>query len=107
MRAIVLAASAALVCPASAAPAANYPVRPITLTIGFAPGGPSDVMARILTKKLHRTAAGALNDAEVRKAPTDLGVDVVATTPEQLRAHIKAEIPKWAAIVKASGAKVD
>src|SRR3989441_3624917 len=34
------------------APAADYPNRPITLMIGFAPGGPSDVMARILTKKV-------------------------------------------------------
>jgi tripartite-type tricarboxylate transporter receptor subunit TctC len=38
---------------------------------------------------------------------TDLGVDVVAGSPDDLRAYIKSEIPKWAAIVKASGAKVD
>ena len=48
-----------------------------------------------------------MNDAEVRKALTDLGVDVVANTPEEFRAYIKSEIPKWAAIVKAPGAKVD
>src|SRR5258707_3054062 len=32
--------------------AADYPNRPVTLMIGFAPGGPSDVMARIITRKL-------------------------------------------------------
>ena len=32
--------------------AAQFPSKPITLIIGFAPGGPSDVMARILTKKM-------------------------------------------------------
>src|SRR6185436_9071570 len=37
---------------APAAFAADYPTRPITLIIGFAPGGPSDVMARILTRKM-------------------------------------------------------
>jgi tripartite-type tricarboxylate transporter receptor subunit TctC len=56
---------------------------------------------------LHRATVATLNDAEVRKALTDLGVDVVANTPEELGAYLKAEIPKWAAIVQASGARVD
>src|SRR5688572_3268106 len=46
--AAALAASSAIAAPA----AAQYPTKPITLIIGFAPGGPSDVMARILTKKM-------------------------------------------------------
>jgi len=65
-------------------------------------GTPKEVVAT-----LHRAAVGALNDAEVRKALTDLGVDVVANSPEEFRSYIKSEIPKWAAIVKTSGAKVD
>jgi tripartite-type tricarboxylate transporter receptor subunit TctC len=65
-------------------------------------GTPKEVVAT-----LHRAAAAALNDAEVRKALSDLGVDIVANTPEEFRAYIASEIPKWAAIVKASGAKVD
>jgi tripartite-type tricarboxylate transporter receptor subunit TctC len=56
---------------------------------------------------LYRAAIAALNDPDVRKALTDLGVDVVANTPAEFRTYLKAEIPKWAAIVKASGAKVD
>ena len=32
--------------------AAEFPTKPVTLVIGFAPGGPSDVMARILTKRM-------------------------------------------------------
>ena len=65
-------------------------------------GPPKDVVAT-----LHRAAAAALNDAEVRKALSDLGVDIVANTPEEFRAYIASEIPKWATVVKASGAKVD
>ena len=38
---------------------------------------------------------------------TEHGVDVVNSKPEELRAYIKSEIPKWAEVVKASGAKVD
>jgi tripartite-type tricarboxylate transporter receptor subunit TctC len=36
-----------------------------------------------------------------------LGVDIVGDTPQEFGAYIKAEIPKWTAIVKASGATMD
>src|SRR5262245_7301327 len=49
---ILLLASAALACWMPAALAADYPTKPITLIIGFAPGRPSDVMARLLTTKM-------------------------------------------------------
>ena len=52
-RRMVLAAGfAALIGALPAAHAAEFPTKPITLVLGFAPGGPSDVMARILTKKM-------------------------------------------------------
>ena len=34
--------------------ASAYPTRPVTLVLGFAPGGPSDVMARIFSKRLEQ-----------------------------------------------------
>ena len=52
-------------------------------------------------------AHGALDDPAVKKSLADLGVDIVGGTPEDFAAYIKAEIPKWTAIVKASGAKLD
>src|SRR5262252_9334151 len=68
-----------------------------------APAGTSkDVIAT-----LHRATAATVNDPPVRKALTDFGVDVVGGTPEELRAYVKSEIPKWAEVVRASGAKVD
>ena len=36
----------------SAASSADYPARPVTLVVAFTPGGPSDVLARIVGKKL-------------------------------------------------------
>jgi tripartite-type tricarboxylate transporter receptor subunit TctC len=35
-------------------PAADYPNRPITLVVAFTPGGPSDVLARIVGKKMEQ-----------------------------------------------------
>jgi tripartite-type tricarboxylate transporter receptor subunit TctC len=82
----------------------GFPGFEATTWHGFiAPAGtPKEVVATF-----HRAAVVALTDPEVRKALTDLGVDVVANSPDEFRAYIKSEIPKWAAIVKASGAKVD
>src|SRR5262247_3457489 len=65
-------------------------------------GAPKDVIAT-----LHRATVATVNDPLVRNALTDLGIDVVGGTPEELRAYVKSEIPKWAEVVKASGAKVD
>jgi tripartite-type tricarboxylate transporter receptor subunit TctC len=56
---------------------------------------------------LHKAIDATLNDPASRKQLTDLGIDVVASNPDELRAYIKSEIPKWAKVVQASGAKVD
>jgi tripartite-type tricarboxylate transporter receptor subunit TctC len=63
---------------------------------------PKDVIAT-----LNRALVTALDDAAVKKALTDLGVDIIGGSPENFQAYIKSEIPKWTAIVKASGAKLD
>src|ERR1051325_10913348 len=42
-------ASLALVSPA---PAQNYPTRPITFIVPFAPGGPADVLGRLIGQKM-------------------------------------------------------
>ena len=50
-----LAAAALLLAPfafQAPASAADYPNRPITLVVAFTPGGPSDVLARIVGKKM-------------------------------------------------------
>ena len=56
---------------------------------------------------LHRALDETLKDPATRKAMMDLGIDVVGGTPDELRAYIKSEIPKWAEVVKASGATVN
>jgi tripartite-type tricarboxylate transporter receptor subunit TctC len=65
-------------------------------------GTPKEVVAT-----LNRAFVATLNDPGVRKQLTDLGVDVAPGSSEEFRGYIKSEIPKWARIVKASGAKID
>ena len=69
----------------------------------MAPAGtPKEIVAT-----LNRALVAALGGSGVRKSLGDLGVDIVGGTPEEFAAYIKSEIPKWTAIVKASGAKLD
>ena len=56
---------------------------------------------------LHDAAVKALNDPGVQASLGKLGVDIVGDTPQELQTYIKSEIPKWTAIVKASGATMD
>jgi len=56
---------------------------------------------------LHRALAATLADAALKKSLSDLGIDIIGGTPEEFAAYIRSEIPKWTAIVKASGAKLD
>ena len=56
---------------------------------------------------LHNAAVKALQDPAVQASLGKLGVDIVGDTPQEFQAYIKSEIPKWTAIVKASGATLD
>lgn len=56
---------------------------------------------------LHDAAVKSLHDPDVQSSLGKLGVDIVGDTPREFQAYIKDEIPKWTAIVKASGATMD
>jgi tripartite-type tricarboxylate transporter receptor subunit TctC len=56
---------------------------------------------------LHRALVETLKDPGVQKKLNALGVDVAPDTPDEFAAYIKAEIPKWAAVIKESGAKLE
>ena len=68
-----------------------------------APAGlPKPVAAQI-----QREVANIVRLPDVRTRLTGLAADAVASTPEQFDAFIKAEIQKWARVVKAAQLKVD
>jgi len=69
----------------------------------LAPAGtPTDVVAR-----LQQETARALNSPAVKERLLAQGAIPGGNTPAEFAALIDAEITKWAAVVKASGAKVD
>jgi tripartite-type tricarboxylate transporter receptor subunit TctC len=69
----------------------------------LAPAGtPKEIIAI-----LHRAMVAAVNDPEFKRQVSELGVDLVGSSPEEFRAYIKSEIASMAAIIQASGAKVD
>jgi tripartite-type tricarboxylate transporter receptor subunit TctC len=65
-------------------------------------GTPPEVIAT-----LHDAAVKALHDRSVQTSLGKLGVDIVGDTPQEFQAYIESEMPKWAAIVKASGATLE
>jgi tripartite-type tricarboxylate transporter receptor subunit TctC len=56
---------------------------------------------------LHDATIRALRDPALAKSLTELGVEISSSTPDQFAKYITAEIPKWTAVVKASGATLD
>ena len=69
----------------------------------FAPAGtPKPIIA-----KLHAEIVKALGDKDLQEKMKAQGADLTHSTPEQFAALVKEELPKWAKLVKASGAQID
>lgn len=69
----------------------------------FAPAGtPPEVVARV-----NEAAVKALADPDVQAKLMGFGAVVDGSTPDELAAHVQAELAKWAPVVQASGAQID
>jgi len=69
----------------------------------YAPAGtPRPIIAR-----LQRELKAVVNLPEVRKKMIDQGQTPVANTPEEFVANVRADLPKWDALIKDSGAKIE
>ena len=69
----------------------------------FAPAG----TPRPIVDRLHAEIAKILQEPEVRDRLAKLGLDPSGMTPAELSAFQKAEIEKWAKVIKAANIKID
>ncbi len=63
---------------------------------------PADIVAR-----LNAALGDVMADRALRAQLRALGIEPMHSTPEEFGALVRAELPKWAAVVKASGAKAE
>ena len=62
---------------------------------------------RELVERISADMRRALAQPDTKERLTGIGVDIVGSTPDELARFHRAELAKWAKIVKDSGAKLD
>jgi len=80
-RCVLFLAAGILAAATASAAAQDYPSRPITVVVPFAAGGPSDVVARIVTDHMAKTLGQSMVIENVGGAGGTLGSARVATAP--------------------------
>lgn len=62
---------------------------------------------RPIVERLSREIGAILNSPDMRRGLREQGYDAIPSSPEDFSALIRSEIPRWGAIVRQSGAKID
>jgi tripartite-type tricarboxylate transporter receptor subunit TctC len=62
---------------------------------------------RQVTARLQGQLVKALSTPEMKERLASQGIDGIASTPEELAQHLRVELDKWTAVVKAAGLKAN
>jgi tripartite-type tricarboxylate transporter receptor subunit TctC len=62
---------------------------------------------KAIIASLHDEIVKALNSPDIKVRLANDGNEAVGSTPEEFTAYIAAEIPKWARVIKRSGARME
>ena len=68
--------------------------------------GPAGLPPEVVSRA-NRALGTALQDADVRKKLTDQGWVTRPSTPEEFEARIKADVERWAPIIRGANIKLD
>jgi tripartite-type tricarboxylate transporter receptor subunit TctC len=112
-----IAASIALAftaCLCGLACAQPYPAKAIRMVVGFAPGGGTDLVARIIGAKMNESW-GQLNGEvnrimqlpDAKAKLEEAGTQMDPMSPEQFATFLRSEIVKYAKLVKAANVTLD
>ena len=69
----------------------------------YAPGG----TPKPVRERLQRELRSIINEPEITKRMHDQGQVPIGNTPDEFAANFQADAPKWAELIRASGAKVE
>ena len=83
---------------------AGFPDFEAIAWIGFLAPGASP---RPVIERYHSELVKILNAPDVRKRLTDIQFEIVASTPEQFAEYIRWETPRWAKVIRDTGAKAN
>jgi tripartite-type tricarboxylate transporter receptor subunit TctC len=78
LKVLLISLSAVLIAPAAAQ---NYPVKPIRFVVPFAPGGGTDIVARVLAQRLNEALGQPVVADNRGGAGSTVGTDIVCKAP--------------------------
>ena len=90
----LVGAALALVVIATPAAAQSYPNRSITLIVPFAPGGPADVLGRVIGQKRERLIKVGIQPSG-------------SESPQEFAAFVRSQADTRAKVIRAVGIKIE